>query len=190
VSDPFVFALAALALLATPGPTNMLLATSGAAAGVMRSLKLLAAEMSGYLASILALTLVVAPLTRGARGADVVLQIACATYLFYAAWKLWRARAAAVRDGAPESFRRVLIATALNPKALVFAFVIVPHLRDGDVAAAAPYLAALLALIALTGGAWIAIGAVFRANGAGAWARGAGALVLCVFAVLLLAAAA
>ena len=41
MTDPFAFALAVLALLGTPGPTNTLLATAGAAAGWRRSLRLL-----------------------------------------------------------------------------------------------------------------------------------------------------
>ncbi len=188
MSDPILFALASLGLLAMPGPTNTLLATSGAAAGFRRSLPLVGAGMLGYLISILTLTLAVAPITNGAQGAERVLQAACAAYLLYAAWKLWRTRAEAI--AAPESFRRVLIATALNPKALVFAFVILPFLRDGAVVAAAPYVAAFLVMVALTGAAWIAIGAIFHANGAGVWARGAGAVVLCLFAFLLLASAA
>ena len=85
------------------------------------------------------------------------------------------------------SFRRVLIATLLNPKAVVFAFVIVPHLAEAAPARAAPYLGALAGLIALAGGSWIALGA---AIGGGAslpsgLARRAGAFVLCLFAVLV-----
>ncbi|MES1149390.1 MAG: hypothetical protein ABUL53_09420, partial [Bradyrhizobium guangdongense] len=53
--DVLPFILAAASLLAIPGPTNTLLATSGAGVGVARSLPLLAAELGGYLLSILLL---------------------------------------------------------------------------------------------------------------------------------------
>jgi threonine/homoserine/homoserine lactone efflux protein len=82
-----------------------------------------------------------------------------------------------------------LIATALNPKAAVFAFVIVPYLAVGDARAAMPYLASLVVMIALAGSAWIFAGAALRAGGgaligAGAARRG-GAVVLCAFAALI-----
>jgi threonine/homoserine/homoserine lactone efflux protein len=189
LADPATFALAVLALLATPGPTNTLLATSGAAAGFQRSFHLVVAEMAGYMISITTLALVIGPIVRESHDLSVALRIACAAFLFYSAWKLWREGAAAITSDKPVSFRRVLIATALNPKGIVFAFVIVPHLANGQLSQALPYMAALLAMIGLVGGAWIAGGATLRAGtGAalsGGIARRAGALTLCVFAAVI-----
>jgi threonine/homoserine/homoserine lactone efflux protein len=189
VTEPIAFALAVLALLATPGPTNTLLATSGAAAGFQRSLHLIAAEFTGYFTSIAALALVIAPLVRESHALDIALRIACGAYLLYAAWRLWQEGAAVISSGEPVKFRRVLVATLLNPKAIVFTFVIVPHLSDHRFAEALPYLGALGALIAVVGGAWIGVGAAVRAGvfagGDRGYARRAGALVLCVFAVLV-----
>jgi hypothetical protein len=61
MEDPLLFTLAVLAILGTPGPTNTLLATSGAGVGLRRSLVLLPAEACGYLISILLLGLVLGP---------------------------------------------------------------------------------------------------------------------------------
>ncbi|HZF76664.1 MAG TPA: lysine transporter LysE, partial [Acetobacteraceae bacterium] len=61
MQDPVLFALAVLFILGTPGPTNTLLATSGATAGFRRSLILLPAEAAGYGISILTLGLVLGP---------------------------------------------------------------------------------------------------------------------------------
>lgn len=189
MTEPIAFALAVLALLATPGPTNTLLATSGAAAGFQRSLHLIAAEIAGYLTSITTIAFVVAPLIRASHMLDIALRVGCGAYLLYAAWRLWQEGAALITSGEPVKFRRVLLATLLNPKAVIFAYVIVPHLSDRRFGEALPYLSALGALIAIVGCAWIGVGAAIRAGafaGAdGGYARRAGALVLCLFAVLV-----
>nr|HML44513.1 lysine transporter LysE [Hyphomicrobium zavarzinii] len=46
--DPIAFSLAVLAILGTPGPTNTLLAASGALVGWRRSLPLIGAEGEGF----------------------------------------------------------------------------------------------------------------------------------------------
>lgn len=187
LTEPLTFALAVLALLATPGPTNTLLATSGASAGLKRSLHLIGAEVTGYLVSITTLALLIGPIVRESHALSIALRIACGAYLVFAAWKLWREGAAALTSGAPVKFRRVLTATALNPKGVVFAFVIVPFLMEGRVMEALPYLAVLVGMIAFVGGCWIALGAGLRAGAAleSGFARRAGALVLCAFALLI-----
>jgi threonine/homoserine/homoserine lactone efflux protein len=189
LAEPLTFSLAVLALLATPGPTNTLLATSGAAAGFARSIHLILAETIGYMVAITTLALVIGPIVRESHDLSVALRIACAGFLLYSAWKLWREGASAIASDKPVSFRRVLIATALNPKGIVFAFVILPYLAEGRVREALPYLAALAAMIGLVGGAWIAGGATLRAGAGtalnGGLARRAGALTLCVFAAVI-----
>ena len=62
MTDPILFFLAVATILATPGPTNTLMATSGATAGIVRSLPLLMAEIAGYLIAILMIRAVLAPL--------------------------------------------------------------------------------------------------------------------------------
>lgn len=52
---PFAFLSAVLALLATPGPTNTLMALAGAEGGVGRVARLLPAELAGHLTTILPL---------------------------------------------------------------------------------------------------------------------------------------
>jgi threonine/homoserine/homoserine lactone efflux protein len=189
MTDPIAFALAAMVLLATPGPTNTLLATSGAAAGVLRSLRLVGAETIGYAFAISVLALVIGPIAQTSQALGVALRLGCGFFLLYVAWRLWREGEAATTSVEPVKFRRVLVATALNPKAAVFAFVIVPYLSSGDVRAALPYAAALTVMIPLAGLAWIVAGAALRAGGGAGFsagiARRGGALVLCAFAALI-----
>lgn len=185
MTEPLPFAIAAFALLAAPGPTNALLATSAASAGALRSLQLVLGAALGYLIATLAVALVLSPLADASHALDVTLRALCGGYLAFAAWRLW-SEGEAVNDGAPLQFHRVLLATSLNPKGVVLATVIVPHLRPISVASG-PYLAALAGLAVLAGGMWLALGGVLRKGvllDARA-ARRAGAVVLAIFAVLV-----
>jgi len=184
--DPIAFTLAALALLAAPGPTNTLLATSGAAAGLVRSLPLALAAAVGYVVGTLAVAVVLAPLAQSSFALNIALRVACGAYLLFAAWRLWQEAKIVHAEGATVSFRRILLATSLNPKGIVFATMIVPHLAPLHMQVL-PYIAGLAGLSVLVAIAWTALGASLRA-GAGldsAFARRAGALLLAVFALLV-----
>jgi threonine/homoserine/homoserine lactone efflux protein len=153
--DPIQFAFAVAILLATPGPTNTLLLAAGSTEGY-RALRLLPAEVMGYLTTIL----LVGYLVGGwlATGSDLALALRAivAAYLLWLALRLWR-RQDAGGTGASRliGFRDVLVTTVLNPKALVFALAIIP-LHDQRAPA---YLAAFVGMVIAIGGAWIALGA-------------------------------
>jgi threonine/homoserine/homoserine lactone efflux protein len=185
--DLLTFTLASLALLATPGPTNTLLFTSGAVAGPRRSLALLGAELAGYMVSINLLIAVVGPLMARHGGLKLALQVACAAYLVVAARSLW-VHGAGKADEAV-GFGRVFVTTLLNPKGFIFAFAIIPGGPEAGLLARLPWLMALAAIIACAGGSWIYAGAVIRQARAGD-AGGAlfcriGAVALMAFAALL-----
>jgi threonine/homoserine/homoserine lactone efflux protein len=114
---PFIFAT--FSLLAVPGPTNTLLATSGAGAGVSRSLHLLAAELGGYLTAVVVQRLVLGPLVIGIPMAGVALRAAITIYVLHLARLLWRYRVRELADATPVTFRAVLLTTLLNPKAAI-----------------------------------------------------------------------
>jgi threonine/homoserine/homoserine lactone efflux protein len=151
------FFLAAYALLAIPGPTNTLLATAGAGAGISRSLHLLAAELCGYGLAIALLRLVLGPIVMEIPVAGVVLRLAVTLYVLHLAGMLWRARPREPRDAAPVRFGHVLLATLLNPKALIFAFALLP--LQAALLTLVPWLALLALQIVTAGAAWIAFGA-------------------------------
>jgi threonine/homoserine/homoserine lactone efflux protein len=144
-------------LLAMPGPTNTLLATSGAGIGISRSLHLLAAELFGYLAAIALLRLALGPVVSGIPLAAVVLRVAVSVYILGLAVMLWRVNARELRGGAVVTFRQVLITTLLNPKAMVFAFLLLP--LQAGLLDLLPRLAVIAIQIVAAGAGWVTLGA-------------------------------
>ncbi|WIW45340.1 hypothetical protein ML401_28395 [Bradyrhizobium sp. 62B] len=151
------FFLATYFLLAVPGPTNTLLATSGAAIGIARSLHLLVAELAGYLLAIALLRLALGPLVSDIPVAALVLRVAVTVYILGLAFMLWRVNTRELRDGAAVTFGQVLLATLLNPKALVFAFLLLP-LEAGPLELL-PWFGVIAFQILTAGAAWIILGA-------------------------------
>jgi threonine/homoserine/homoserine lactone efflux protein len=154
--DPVLFSLTVLAILATPGPTNTLLATSAALAGIRRSLPLIAAELAGYLTAISILHFLLAELLAQHGWIAMGLRLLVGAYLLFTAWDLWNRRDPFVAAAAPHGirFERVFVTTLLNPKAIVFAFGVIP-LSSPDAAA---YLAAFSVFVVIAASSWIALG--------------------------------
>jgi len=151
------FFTATYVLLAMPGPTNTLLATSGAGIGIARSLHLLAAELCGYLLAIALLRLALGPIVSDIPVAALALRVAVTVYILCLAFMLWRVNTRERRDGAPVRFGQVLLATLLNPKALVFAFLLLP-LEAGPLELL-PWFGVIALQILTAGAAWITLGA-------------------------------
>lgn len=186
--DLLHFTVLALALLAAPGPTNALLATAGATQALPKVLPLLAAELIGYAAALLMLILAIGPVMAGHPAFAWALRIASTLYLLYLAAALWGHRLDEYVGQSHVRFRQVLIATLLNPKSLVLAFVLLPVPQPP-----ALHLAALAVLIALTGGGWILLGRQVRLRAGEdvrlSTLRRGGAVVIGLFALLLPASA-
>ncbi|WP_315722200.1 MULTISPECIES: LysE family translocator [unclassified Bradyrhizobium] len=153
------FVAASIALLATPGPTNTLLATAGASRGIRSSVHLLLAELAGYLLAILVLRVALGPALAAMPVIGHVLRIAVVLYLLHLAVELWRHGGGRSDDAVPVTLRRVFITTLLNPKAIIFAFTLLPA---DDTARLLPHAAALALSIATLGGGWILVGATLR----------------------------
>lgn len=186
MEDPILFLLTVLAILGTPGPTNTLLATSGAAVGWRRSLALLPAEGAGYLISILFLGLVLGPVVAGSPALATALRLAVGAYLLLLALKLWRQGAVLVGEVAPVKPRQVFITTLLNPKAIIFALGVVPF-GNAHVWA---YMMGFMGVLAVVGLGWVLAGALMgraarAAGGAERLVPRVGAAAICLFAVLI-----
>lgn len=154
MTDPLLFVLSVLTLLGTPGPTNTLLATSGAVVGVRRSLPLLAGELTGYLLAIAIFRLVLGPVLVAEPMIGHVLKVLVAFYLALIAVRLWSVSCMTTGTAVVRT-PHVFTTTLCNPKAFIFAFGIIPH----DVQAA-PYFAAFSACVVMVGFLWVVFGHV------------------------------
>ncbi|KKC34527.1 LysE family translocator [Devosia psychrophila] len=186
MTDALPFIAAVLALLATPGPTNTLMAAAGAQRGVGQSLVLLVGELGGY---FIAITLWIELV--GAVGASqplvpVAAKFIAAAFLLWSAWKLWADAGHADLAQRGITLGRVFVTTLINPKALVFAFAIFPHVGFAE---RLPYLGVFAVLVIATAIGWMALGMVAARSSAGLLTSSRveriTAVALAVFATLL-----
>lgn len=183
-------------VLLTPGPTNTLLAAAGIRAGLRSSWSLIPAECLGYLLATTVWGALLQTVVRETPWLVHVIQLVSGLYIAKLGWELW-AYASLQPDNSqvPAIGRRqLLVATLLNPKALIFALTLFPAQTWMSASNYASVMGGFSLLVALIGSLWIAFGA-FLMGGRIAWLqprhfqRGA-ALVLWGFAAWLLVKAA
>lgn len=182
------FLFAVWALLLTPGPTNTLLALSGAAAGFSRALRLTPAELSAYLLVTVPLAAFGAALLAPWPDAARLVKLAAAVWVGILAVKLWRIEAAHAAPGAITA-RRVFVTTLLNPKALVIGLALLPR---GDAPDFPLHLGLFAGSVLAVAAIWAGAGAILRHGTAGAMpvlVRRAAACWLGVLAIGLAGAA-
>lgn len=155
----FDLTLAVLALLLTPGPTNSLMLLAGAERGLTGAMRLIPAELAGYLLTVAPLSLAGAALLADHDGLRTGLTLAAAVWVAVLAVKLWRTPGEAGAGRAVDG-RALFVTTALNPKALIFGLVLLPS--PDRLAANLVLFAGLVALVAVL---WAGIGALIRAGG-------------------------
>lgn len=122
-TSAFLFAI--WGILLTPGPTNTLLALSGASVGFRRSVPLMPLELAAYLLVAVPLAWVGSEAMAARPLLGVAVRLCAAAWVMFLAVKLWRTP----KPGAPAqrvTRRRVFVTTLLNPKALVFGLVLLP----------------------------------------------------------------
>lgn len=117
--------LAIFVLLVTPGPTNTLLMLGGSERGFLPALRLIPAELLGYLATVIPLALAGSHVLDALPALRPAVALVAAVWVAWLALRLWRLPAAG--DDAPAvTPRTVLVTTLLNPKALLFGLVLLP----------------------------------------------------------------
>lgn len=186
MSDWTGFVLVVLGLLAVPGPTNTLMAASGAQRGVRQSLHLLVGELGGYAIAITVWIEVVGAVAAREPMVAVAAKLIAVAFLLWSAWKLWRNAGRADLGARGITLSRVFATTLINPKALVFAFAIFPGVGFVE---RLPYDAVFAALVIGTAIGWMSLGALAQ-RGAAGWLNSARveqitAVALAVFGTVL-----
>lgn len=157
----FAFAMAVLLLLLTPGPTNTLLAVSGAARGLKASLPLIGAELGGYLTTILPLVFLAAPLLRDQPVAALIIKLVSTLWVLLLAARLWVRPPSATEPGAV-TVATVYCTTVMNPKALIIGLALMPSATFAapeTLVVPLPYLALFVLLVILVATCWLSAGA-------------------------------
>jgi threonine/homoserine/homoserine lactone efflux protein len=180
------FILAVLALLATPGPTNTLMAAAGAQRGLVRSLPLLAGEVGGYAIAITVWIELVGAAAAAQPMVPIIAKFVAVAFLVWSAWKLWANAGYADLAQRGITLGRVFATTLVNPKALIFAFAIFPH---AGFVARLPYDGIFALLVVATAVGWMTLGTVAARSSAGLLTSSRveriTAVALAVFATLL-----
>lgn len=161
----FMFIGLVVTILLTPGPTNTLLASAGIQAGVKQSLKLIPAEVMGYLIAITSWGGVLESVSHFIPWLPALLKLISATFILYLAFKLWITSTNDIKLDTPLITPKALfVATLLNPKALLFASAIFPHAAWEVLHVYFVHIAIFLSLITPIAFLWIAFGTVLISN--------------------------
>ncbi|NUF24781.1 LysE family transporter [Acinetobacter oleivorans] len=161
----FMFIGLVVTILLTPGPTNTLLASAGIQAGVKQSLKLIPAEVMGYLIAITSWGILLESVSYFIPWLPSVLKLISATFILYLAFKLWTTSTNDIKlDNPLITPKALFVATLLNPKALLFASAIFPHAAWEVFHVYFIHIAVFLSLITPIAFLWIAFGTVLISN--------------------------
>jgi threonine/homoserine/homoserine lactone efflux protein len=179
---PFLFVAMALVLLLAPGPTNTLILVGSATDGLRSSLRLVPAELLGYMIAIHVLAFSIGPFVHASHTAQIVLRGGITLYLVWLAGKLWVTGSSLPQQKAVTP-QHVFVVTLLNPKAAIFAFVVLPPLTGGHWLSTAPYLLSLSVLIIGASLSWISLGA---AIGSGRIVRISPRIIQCLASAVLI----
>lgn len=159
--DDWSFLLVVITILLTPGPTNTLLAASGASSGWRASRTLIPMESLGYL---VATTLWGVLLRRHLAEHPMLLNaIKLVSAIYIAKLGLDLFRGAMIqpdnRQLPPIGGRQLFLATLLNPKAAIFALAIFPLATWGSLITYAAVQGSFIASVIVIGTLWIVFGA-------------------------------
>ncbi|TXJ09054.1 MAG: LysE family translocator [Acinetobacter sp.] len=117
-----------ITILLTPGPTNTLLAASGIQIGIQKSLKLIPAEVLGYVIAISVWGVLIKAMSGSMPWLPVVLKLLSAAFILVLAVRLWKTSTKPLDLEQPTIAPKALfVATLFNPKAFMFATLVFPE---------------------------------------------------------------
>ena len=154
--------LAILALLLTPGPTNTLIALAAADRGWAQALRLIPAELAGYMLAVVPLAWAGAALVARVPGLAPFVSALAAAWVLVLAVRLWRLAIPGADQGPGVTAGQVFVTTLLNPKALVIGLVLLPSADP-----IGPRIAAFALLVVVVAMVWAAAGAALGQSGKG-----------------------
>ncbi|WP_370680627.1 LysE family translocator [Comamonas sp. GB3 AK4-5] len=161
ISDWSFFAVIATILL-TPGPTNTLLAAAGIRSGLRSSWQLIPAECLGYLIATTIWGALLQVVVTESPWLVQLIQLASGLYIGKLGWELWVY--ASLQPGNSQvpaiGRRQLLVATLLNPKAVIFALALFPAQTWMSASNYACVMGGFSLLVVGIGTLWIAFGAV------------------------------
>jgi threonine/homoserine/homoserine lactone efflux protein len=160
LSSIFLFALACLALNATPGPDMLLIATRSAAQGRVAGLGTYLGIAMGAYCHALALALGLSQLFLAVPAAYDIVRYAGAAYLLYLAWQAVTAKDPTGEAGPKNQstalpfstlFRQGLVTNILNPKVALFFLALFPQFIDPTLGTVALQIMVLATILNFTG---------------------------------------
>jgi threonine/homoserine/homoserine lactone efflux protein len=129
-----LFALAALALIAIPGPNMLFVAAQSMSGGRRTGVAAAAGLLTGTLIYVVAAAVGVAALIASSALAFDALRYAGAAYLLYLGVKAWRSRQvpSAIPVDSRRAYRQAILVNLLNPKTALFFLAFLPQFVDPD----------------------------------------------------------
>jgi threonine/homoserine/homoserine lactone efflux protein len=162
---PWLFITLTASILASPGPTNTLLASSGVQSGIAKSVRLIPAAMLGYGIAVSLWGYLVAVAAGTAPWLIPVIKILSAAFILFLAVRLWLSAAKQLEFGesavTPAS---MFVATLLNPKAILLASTVFPATTWSSPGPYAANISAFLALVLASGILWISLGSILASR--------------------------
>lgn len=148
------FAASVFTLLILPGPTNAILAIASQGLTSRRAIMLLATVVFAYLAIVLSVSGLAAPILRDYPPVSQAVKLASATWVFYLALRLWGVGSSPV---VVVRVRQLAVTTLLNPKGFIIGLTTIPPAQQ---ASSIAIVAVLASMMLLASSIWLSMGRI------------------------------